>query len=167
MKRSIWGILIILIAIFTLMGCKPTEKNYKSAYDAARLKREKAAKEQMRPATGLLSDDGPQMRVVNGDTIFVLQERLRALDGSRLPHQWMLGVGMFKMDTNAKASADRLRSEGYPDATAVKGYDSKYYTVAATAASLDSIIIVSKKFKKDYPEYPYIGLPGAPVMIVP
>lgn len=157
----------MVTAMLTLTACKPTEKNYKAAYDAAKLKREAAAREQMRPATGLLSDDGPLMRVVNGDTIYVLQERLRNLDGTRMPAEWLLAVGVFKMDTNAKAGATRLRENGFPQATVAKGAGQKFYTVVSMAESLDSVISESKRFRTLFPEYPFIGLPGAPVMVSP
>lgn len=156
------------MALLTLVGCKPTEKNYKAAYDAALLKREKAAAEQMRPSSGLLSDDGPMMKVVKGDTLFVLQERLYNLDGSRINHNWLLAIGILKMDTNAKAGAERLRESGnWPDALAVKGMGGKYYTVAAVSESLDSIIGEQKRFMNQHPDYPFIGLPGAPVLVSP
>lgn len=148
-----------------LIGCKPTENNYKKAYDAAVLKRQKAAEEQMRPSTGLLSDDGPLLRVVNGDTIYVLSEPLRQLDGTRLPGTWALAIGAYKMDTNAKASARDMVNNGYQAAVAAKGAEGKYYTVIMTSTSLDSVRNVSIRFKKAFPEYPYVGLPGAPVLI--
>lgn len=148
-----------------LVGCKPTENNYQAAYDAAVAKRQEAAKEQMRPATGLLSDDGPQLRIVDGDSIYVLREMVRSIEGKRVPAKWLVAVGVYKMDTNAKASANALRSEGFPDAFAAKAAGDKHYTVAATTSTLDSARIVSKVFEEAFPEYPYIGLPGAPVLI--
>ena len=83
------------MAALMFVGCKPTEKNYKAAYDAALSRRQEVAQEQMRPATGLLSDDGPQMRIVGGDTVYVLRERLRLTDGTRVPGKWCVGVGVF------------------------------------------------------------------------
>lgn len=153
-----------LVAL-TLVGCKPTENNYKQAYDAALQKRQQAAEEQMRPASGLLSDDGPQLRVVDGDSIYVLSQRLVLFDGSRLPGRWALAVGAFKMDTNAKASASDMADNGYKKAVAAKGADGKWYTVITTSTDLDSIKNLSIKFKKAFPDYPYVGLPGAPVLI--
>lgn len=147
------------------VGCKPTEKNYKSAYDAAIAKREQAAAEQMRPATGLLSDDGPKMRVLAGDTIFVSQERLRMPDGGKVPGQWAVAVGVFKMDTNAKASASALRDKGYGRATAVKASEGRYYSLATTVSTLDSARVAQREFRDANPGYPFIGLPGAPVII--
>lgn len=162
--------IMISAAVAALMlvvaaGCKPTEKNYKAAYDAAVQKRQQAADEQMRPATGLLSDDGPQRRVVDGDTVYVLRERILALDGSALSGKWGVAVGVFKIDTNAKAAASDLRGQGCPGAIPAKARGGKFYTLAATVATLDSAKSAAADFSKRFKEYPYVGLPGAPVLI--
>lgn len=153
------------LAALMFVGCKPTEKNYKEAYDAALARRREAAAEQMRPATGLLSDDGPQLRVMDGDSVFLLRERLYELDGSPVRGRWSVAVGLFRMDTNAKAAAGILRQKGFHEAKAVKSKGGKYYAVSAETASLDSARIAAKAFVTAMPEYPYVGLPGSPVMV--
>lgn len=165
MKKTHIKLISAAIAALMFVGCKPTENNYKAAYDAAKAKREAAAAEQMRPATGLLSDDGPQLRVVDGDTLYVVSERLRMLDGATVTPRWIVAVGLFKMDTNAKATVEDLRSEGFADAFVAKAKGGKYYAVSSTAASLDSARIEQKNFRLAHPHYPYVGLPGAPVLI--
>lgn len=153
------------LAALMFVGCKPTEKNYREAYDAALARRREAAAEQMRPATGLLSDDGPQLRMIDGDSVFLLRERLYELDGTPVKGRWSVAVGLFRMDTNAKASAETLRQKGFPKARAVKSKGGKYYTVSAETTSLDSARIAAKVFETAMPEYPYVGLPGSPVMV--
>lgn len=102
-----------VMAALLLASCKPTEKNYKAAYDAALEKREAAMREQMIPTTGLMSDDGPQMRVVEGDTVYVLREALRRGEPSRKVGGWSVAVALYKMETNARANVENLVSEGY------------------------------------------------------
>lgn len=155
------------MAALMLVGCKPTEGNYRSAYDAAKARREAAAREQMRPATGLQSDDGPQRKIIDGDTVYVLRDRLwLAQEGNvRLQARWGVAVGMFKMDTNAKAGAANLAEQGWDGAQAVRAQNAVHYTLADTAASLDDAIRISKTFRARFPDYPYVGLPGAPVLI--
>ncbi|MDE6007388.1 MAG: hypothetical protein K2G67_07530 [Muribaculaceae bacterium] len=158
---------LISAAFVALMfvACKPTEKNYKAAYDAAQIKREQAAAEQMRPASGLLSDDGPSLRVVDGDTIFVTRDRLRLPDGQRPAGEWGVAVALFKMSTNAVATASDLHEAGFPEATYLKGAGGKHYAVAGVTSTLDSARNIAADFRRAFPEYPYIGLPGAPVII--
>lgn len=153
------------MAALMLVSCKPTEKNYRTAYDAALRKRAEVAEQQMRPATGLLSDDGPQLRVVDGDSVFVLRERLRHLDGSRPGGHWAVAVGVFKIDTNAKASASDLAAAGWKSAMPAKVPGGDFYALADTVASLDEARDRAARFKLDFPDYPYVGLPGAPVLI--
>lgn len=153
------------LAALIFVGCKPTENNYRAAYDAALAKRQQAAEEQMRPATGLLSDDGPQMRVIDGDTLYVTRERLRLADGSEPQGKWAVAVGMFKMDTNAKAAASAVRDKGFTGATHVKTTGGRYYSVSALTESLDSAAAAAREFRRAFPGYPFVGLPGAPVLI--
>lgn len=154
------------VAAVVLSGCKPTERNYRAAYDAALAKRQAEAEQRMLPASGLMSDDGPQLRVVAGDSVYVVKERLRPLEGDSLPHSgWALGVGVYKMSTNAKAQAEALRKEGCEAARAARAAGDRWYALADTASSLERAIDVSKKFKESHPGYPYVGLPGAPVLI--
>lgn len=165
MKKNIRIFISAAIVALMFVGCKPTEKNYKSAYDAALAKREQAAAEQMRPATGLLSDDGPTMKVVDGDTLFVTRERLRLPDGKRPEGEWGVAVALFKMSTNASATVDNLKEAGLPTAVYVKGTEGRHYALADITATLDSARVVVKDFRHAFPDYPFIGLPGAPVII--
>lgn len=157
----------ISAAIVALMfiSCKPTENNYRKAYDAAQAKREQAAAEQMRPASGLLSDDGPSLKVIDGDSIYVLRERLRLPDGKKPAGEWGIAVALFKMSTNAVATAENLRAEGWDEAVNVNASRDRHYTIINSVATLDSARAIAKRFENTYPEYPYIGLPGAPVLI--
>ena len=86
------------VASVLLTGCKPTERNYRAAYDAALAKRQAEAELRMLPASGLMSDDGPQLKIVNGDSLYVVKERLKAAPGDTLPSSgWAVGVGVYKI----------------------------------------------------------------------
>lgn len=154
-----------LMAVLIFVSCKPTEQGYKAAYDSALEKREAAMREQMIPATGLLSDDGPQIRVVKGDTVFVLRETLRRLDGERNEKGWSVAVGKYKMETNAVAQAEDLRRSGIKGAFAGKSRGDAYWTLIGNYSTLDSAVNMNRKFQQSHRGYPYIGLPGAPVVI--
>jgi hypothetical protein len=147
-----------VIAALMFASCKPTENNYKAAYDAALEKREAVAREQMLPVTGLLSDDGPQMKILEGDTVFVLKELLYRGEPSEKVSGWKVAVGLYKMETNAKANAVDLQDSGWKNAFAARAKVDKVST-------LDSARVVAKEFAKKHKTYPYIGLPNSPVLI--
>jgi len=159
--------LCVAALAFSFIACKPTEKNYREAYDAAKAKREAAEAEKMIPASGLLSDDGPSMRIVEGDTLFVSNDRLRAVKTDSMhkaPAAYNVAVGVYRMSTNAEASAADLRKEGY-DASAMQTTGNRWYTIVGSFADLKDARLLIGEFKKKNPGYPYIGLPGAPVII--
>lgn len=159
-------IIIAALALLpALSACKPTEKGYREAYDAARNKRELARQENMLPATGLRSDDGPQLRIIEGDTIYVDRQILRTADGRKPEKKWYLAVGVYKMDTNAKASVTALHEKGWKEAVSLKGQGGKWYSMAVGAGTLDSIRTESAIFMEKNRNYPYIGFPGRPVII--
>lgn len=158
-------ILPILGLLIFLIGCKPTENNYRSAYEAAKNKREAANAEAMVPTTGMLSDDGPMRKVVDGDTIFVSRDRLRRDSVSeKILNTYNVAVGVYKMNTNAYAQVKALREEGY-DAVAVQTTGDRWYSVAGAFPTLKEARDFIHTFEKKHPDYPYIGLPGAPVII--
>lgn len=157
--------IIATVMISVLGGCKPVEKHYKSAYDAAIEKREAAMAEQMIPATGLLSDDGPQQRIVDGDTLFVVRERLSGYEGATVPRGWLIAVGQYKMNTNAIANVGDLQREGYKNAQAVRTTGGRWYAIADTAATLDAVRPKVREFERRHKGYPYVGLPGRPVLV--
>ncbi len=151
--------------MLALSSCKPTEKGYRQAYDAALNKREIARQENMLPAQGLRSDDGPQLRILDGDTVYVDRQILHTEDNKRPPKLWYMAVGVYKMDTNAKANVASLRQSGWKDAVTLKGLGGKWYAMAAPSSTLDSLRMESKRFEKKNKTYPYVGLPGKPVMV--
>ncbi|MDE6718161.1 MAG: SPOR domain-containing protein [Muribaculaceae bacterium] len=158
-------ILPILAAGLLIAGCKPTENNYRSAYEAAKNKREAANAEQMIPATGLLSDDGTMLKVVDGDTVFVSRDRLRRDSVSeKILDTYNVAVGVYKMNTNAYAQAKALKEKGY-NSVAVQTTGDRWYTIAGSFPTIEEAKGFILKFGKDNKGYPYIGLPGAPVII--
>ena len=167
MKKTIGLVLIGVIGVTLLQGCKPTEKNYQAAYDAAKAKREKANVELGLPATGLLSDDAPMLRVIEGDSVFVSRDRLRVpkdMPEAERPLGFSVGVGVYKMSTNARAAAEDLKKSGYP-ARELETTGDRWYLIADSFNTLAEAREFVKSFKASHPGYPYIGLPGAPVVV--
>lgn len=164
MKKLIYRSLILAFAGLLLAGCKPTEKNYRSAYDAAQAKRQAAATadDGLLPVSVLESTDGPRRLNIGGTEIYT---QAMALSGAELG-TYNVAVGAYSMDTNAKALAEKLRGEGYADACVALGSDSKIYVVAAHTDGLEDAAAVVAQFRNSHPGFPYSGLPGAPVVLI-
>lgn len=156
----------MLVAV-AMTGCKPSEKNYRSAYDAAKAKREAAVAESMVPATGLMSDDGTMLKIVDGDSLYVSRDRLRIdpkKPADERPKPFSVGVAMYRMHTNAEAAASDLKAKGYA-AEAMQTTGDRWYVVAGGFPNLTEAKVFVTDFKKKNPKYPYVGLPGSPVIL--
>lgn len=166
-KKNI--ILFLISALFisvVFYGCKPTEKGYKAAYDAALNKRIKQEQDfDGNVAIGKIQlPDGPQLRTINGHEIYFLGENIVPLPQTLVQiYNYNVAVGCFKMPTNCVALAEDLHNEGY-ESFAAKSVDEKYYTIVASFPTLDEAIDFSVKYNESN-KRSYVGLPEAPVII--
>ncbi len=166
-------IILGAVALLALSSCKTTEKNYRAAYETAIAKkaREAAADAEDVPAD-MISADAPRRRVIAGDT--VSWKALRLIPDIRpqvegpagTDGQYFVAVGKYRMPTNARSGAARMRGGDYPGATAAQAADEEWYLITGRYLSLDAAAEAIKKFKADNPDYPYIGLDGAPLLII-
>lgn len=161
--RHTTAILAAMICLVVgLVGCKPTEAGYQSAYDAARKKIEAKEHDLMIPAQ-LQSVDGIQLQPVDGDSIWVAYDLLKSepLEGDTTAHgHFGVGVALFRFDTNAKAMASDLSEKGYPALTATDGKE-KWWVVASTASTINEGAKILKEFQKKNPAFRYVGIPSA------
>lgn len=164
--------ILIACAVCALMfaACKPTEKNYRAAYDVAIAK--KQAEQESLSADGLVAEDAPKARYIDGDTLYFANEII-TVDKDFAPFKESgaadlkalnVAVGVFKMNTNARAGATALRSQGF-DAFPVKAMGGKWYIIGGSFDNLDGARAFIKEFRAKNPDYPYIGLNGHPVLI--
>lgn len=166
MRKSviIFGVLWAMLAV----GCKPTEKNYKAAYDAALQKRQAAATDPDIdiPDGALLQTDGPQKRVVDGDTVYVQGERLKFFTGEEhAKHRYSVAVAAYKMKTNCSAQVSDLFAKGYA-AFGVENPEGKFYVIAGSFDTLGEAVAFSRKFAAAEKKHVYSGLPEAPVILI-
>lgn len=153
-----------LAIVFT--GCKPTEKGYQTAYDAALNKRQAAIGDlDVQLPEGALQDvDGPQLKDIDGVKIYVSNTRLKpAVEGMDLPGNYNVAVGVYKMITNCRAQADNLKSEGY-QAFPAQTADGLYYTIAGSFPSQEEAVKFYQEYQKGK-NRTYVGLQGAPLLI--
>ena len=166
MKRVIIKILLISLSIPFITSCKPTEKGYKAAYDAALGKRE-AVKSDIDvdlPEGALQDVEGAQLREIDGEKVYVLNQRITPADREKsLPGSYNVAVGTYKMITNCRSQSEALCNEGF-QAFPAKEADGMYYTIAGSFNSLSEAVSFYKKYKNGK-DTVYVGLPGSPVII--
>lgn len=162
------SIVLLTLVSMTIVGCKPTEKNYKSAYDAAVNKRQ--ASETLDsdlgiPGGKLQQVDGPATRVVNGDTVYVTVQHLKFIDGvEHEMHRYNVAVCAYKMKTNSAALVSDLFSKGY-QAFGVQNPEGMFYVIAGSFNTLDEAAAFDRSFRTKETQHVYSGLPSAPVII--
>ena len=161
--RDIYLIAAGAVLVMGMGACKPTEKNYRAAYDAAQAKRQASATDDLIPAQGLQATDGPRLTTVGSSQIYTWSEPLKS-DGLELGICNM-AVALYSMDTNARSLTERLQAEGYK-AGVVTNADGKFYVVAAVTPTLEKAVAAVAEFEKRHREFPSSGLPGAPLVLL-
>ncbi len=180
MKNKYLSYLLLGTSLATLLlsGCKPTENNYRQAYDAALAKREKTEeKDIFIPEGGLQSLDGPQKRTFGDITVLYEVKSLRwtqpadvkeggnvEIDAPR-PHKYNVAVGLYKMPTNAASQVEQLIANGYDRAFPAHVQKDQNYAIAASFENIEDAAKFVDSFIKKNKGMNYVGLPGAPVVI--
>ena len=159
-------IIVFAVLISFMTSCKPTEKGYKAAYDAALGKREAAMSDiDTNVAVGEIQQvDGAQLKEVDGVKVYVLNQRLKPVEeGKRLPGNYNVAVGTYKMITNCRAQAEALKAEGYEAFPAVD-MEGMHFTIAGSFPTMSDAVKFYEKYKSGKNRV-YVGLPQSPVII--
>lgn len=158
--------LICFLSVISLVGCKPTEKGYKAAYDAALGKRQ-AATESLDlglPEGALMQVDGPQLKEIDGVNVYLQSDRIKPCDETQsLPGNYNVAVGSYKMITNCDSQCKDLRGEGY-EAFPASDSEGNYYSIIFSTDSLQEAVKCYEQYQKRT-DKSFIGLPNAPVII--
>lgn len=165
MKKRIFQLISLSILIGavipSLTGCKPTEKNYQEAYDAARKKKAADAvdPDMALPATGLKRLDAPAEREVNGEKLNVKHIFIKYAGKGEAPvmERYNVAVARYKMPTNAIAQSEDLLRAGYK-AFPVEGVDGFFYVVAGTFTTLEEAAGFIKEYEKKHSAAQAVGL---------
>ena len=169
--KSIRFLLMTWVLMVTLAGCKPTEKGYQQAYEAAKSKREQKDPDEDLLTGGhkLLSEEATNWRVIGGDSLQLQHKFIKPIKDSQWPQSgpYRLAVAMLKMTTNANSMLSDIKKGGsLTPVIATDGKDS-YYIIAGSATYADSLSNVLSTFKRENPGFRYIGLtPEQPLIIV-
>ena len=162
---------MMAVLLGMLYACKPTEKGYQQAYEAAKSKREQVDPDEDLLTGGhkLLSEEATNWRVIAGDSLQLQHKFLKPMDGEKWSQSgpYRLAVAMLKMTTNAKSMLADLQEKGSLKPVAATDGKDTYYIIAGSASYIDSLGNVLTTFKKENPKFQYIGLtPARPVIIV-
>lgn len=163
-KNSI--LLLVVTVLCFLPACKPTEKGYKTAYDAALGKRQAALEAQNLDvdAKALQQVDGPQLKNIEGHVVYIMNQRLTPAETvMNIPGNYNVAVGCYKMITNCRAQVEDLRVHGY-DAFPVKDQEGLFYTIGGSFKEISEAVNFYEEYKKGKNNV-YVGLPEAPVII--
>lgn len=174
-------LLLLLPVMLAASGCKPTEKNYRDAYEVASRRQQDAVADMGIPAGTLLGSDLWSWRVVDGDSIRICHSRISVLpeqpDSIGKDHYGVV-VGIFSMHTNAGALASDLRAdprrlglnklEGVRVAplAATDGRD-RYFTIAALAPALKDATAAARYIEEHSSGFRFVGIPAPLIIYIP
>lgn len=157
------------VMLIIATGCKPTEKNYREAYETAQNARRAVMQADADLGIPHLNAvDGPRRQAIGADSAFVRREALTLVGQGPaeglMPYN--VAVGKYKMRANALGDTEALRSNGY-DAFVLADGKGEFYAVAVSCQSLNEAVGALRKFMSDHPGRPYVGLPSEPVIEIP
>jgi len=161
---------ISIVALVVLAACKPSEKNYRLAYETAQRQAREGLDEGVYEL--MQAESLPPMIHVMGDSVRVQRLPLQwyysplAVDSGKriLPAAYNVAISVYKMPTNARAHADALADEGYRAVVMQSGVGS-YYVMAGCTEALDSAAHLSSEYIKRH-ENGFVGIP-CPIAIQP
>lgn len=160
--------LLLLTLLSGLGGCKPTEKNYRSAYDVAREKRERdererAARQEEMGMTGsaILDQDGVTTVNIDGRDVYARHLNFARADSVA---DYAVSVATFRMSSNAIAMAADLASGGYPETRALKSGE-RWFLIIGSDSTPAGALGIADGFAASRPDWQYVGQPGI-IMVI-
>lgn len=167
MKRFKFTILLAAAALMLLPACKPTEKNYKAAYDAAIQKRQKDATDPdiYIPGGKLIDDNAPQTQTIGGKEYFVRYEPLKLIDGEGPLQRYNVAVAAYKMNANALSHRERL-SQDYSGAIVAQNDKEMLIVCIGSYATPEEAAQSVTRFTERHPDATCVGLNSAVPVII-
>lgn len=126
-------ILLTVLALIALTGCKTTEANYRAAYETAKERTNTGGLDSTVYAR-IRQEARPGMVKVGNDTMPLTTQYVKptAIDGTAKPlDRYNIVVAQFKQLFNAKSMVGRLNEAGYADASIAETKEPLYYVIAS------------------------------------
>lgn len=165
--KFIIGTVLLMLSV----GCKPTEKGYQQAYDAAKAKREYVDPDEELLTGGhkLLDENSSNWVALGKDTLQLQHFYLKPENGEPWPQKgpYRLAVAMFKMNTNSNSLLRDITGKStLKPVVATDGKD-RHFIIAGSATTADSLQYVLQTFRKENPGFRCIGIEKEePIIIV-
>lgn len=127
----------ILLAVLTLTamtGCKTTEANYRAAYETAKERANTGGLDSTVYAS-IRREARPGTVKVGNDTMPLTTQYVKPtkIDGTTQPlNRYNIVVAQFKQLFNAKSMVGRLKDAGYADASIAETKEPLYYVIASS-----------------------------------
>lgn len=155
-------ILIPAVCILALAGCKPTEGNYRTAYEQAMVKKQKADPDAdlIYGGHAKLSAIGAIDEKIDGQEVKTLRRAVELIDADSIAeaNRWRVAVALYKMPSNAMSHMADLRKSGLSGTAVAKGGEEKYFVIAHSAPSPKAAAAWAEAYRRDHPDHRYIGL---------
>lgn len=149
MKNTIFLIIGLMVA---LTACKPSEANYKRAYDTA-IAAGRDADEDSTIYAGMRRQMSQREAVLDGDTVMIKTQWVSATaDGGGTNdsiRQYCVVAAEFKQVFNARSMRDRLAGMGYNGAFVVQNSEPRYYVVALSTSQADEAAACLRKLRNE------------------
>lgn len=160
--RNTLYLCIALLAAVVLTSCKPTENNYKAAYDAAQAKREKDASDPdiYIPGGQLVREGEPKEETIEGRKVLVMREPLKLIAGQAPLKRYNVAIAYYKMTANAQAHWERIKAD-YPEAVLTQNGKEIYSVCIGSFDSEAEAVTAYAAFEAKYPDMHYVGISGA------
>lgn len=162
-------IFIFITAAIIFAGCKTTEKNYRSAYDVAILKKqqEDSLRQERKAEMGLGNvvmeedPDGARLTRIGDREVRALHLTMARADSVK---RYAPAAAMFKMPANANAYARDLRNEGWNETRTAKSGE-RYFVILGSTDDPSEALSLLDAFIKANPGRHAVGL-SAPLLLL-
>ncbi len=173
-KTKVAAAVIIITVAMSVTGCKPSEKNYQAAYDAATKHKQEMMTDDVIDMSIVHLEDTPRRITTESGSAYIRYDYISLYSDKqsdtnqsdtkkRDMKKYNVAVAAYKMRANAEADAEQLTADGY-DAFVMQDGKSVLYVIAASLPTLDEAVAFTVDFKKKNPKRPFVGLPEEPVI---